>query len=124
MPRSRFESFVIAALSGLWLAGTAIAGPLAIHPSTEGEKPLRLVGRHARQQLAVTAQVAPAAAVRDVTRAVGFSAEPAGVVQVDQAGMVTPLADGSATVTAKQPDGSQASVRVVVERFNDTIPIN
>ena len=99
-------------------------GSLAIVPGpTDAAGAIHLVGKHARQQLAVTAQLTPEQ-VRDVTRGVTYTAEPSNVVQVDANGMVVPLADGAAAVTAKAADGSKASVKFVVERFNETIPVN
>jgi hypothetical protein len=105
-------------------APSSPAGSLAIHPvSGDPTAPVRLVGRHARQQLAVTLKL-NAEQSRDVTRAVTYSVEPAGVIQVDKQGMVTPLADGSAAVTAKNADGAAASVKIVVEQFGATIPVH
>jgi hypothetical protein len=99
-------------------------GALMIVPApTDAAGTIRLVGKHSRQQLAVTAQLAPEQ-VRDVTRGVTYAAEPSNVVQVDAGGMVVPLADGAATVTAKAADGNKASVTFIVERFNETIPVN
>src|SRR5688572_7391667 len=95
--------WVVASLAGPAALAQATPG-LSIQPApADPSQPLRLVGRHARQQLAVTAQLATEQ-VRDVTRSVTYAAEPAGVVQVDANGMVVPLADGTATVTAKAAD--------------------
>jgi hypothetical protein len=101
------------------------SGTLHVQPGAgDGGKPIRLVGRHARQQLALTAKLS-AEQVRDVTRAVTYAVEPAGIIQVDKHGMVTPLADGSATVTAKNPaDDATVSVPFAVEQFGATIPVN
>lgn len=97
---------------------------LSIQPvAQEPAQALRLIGRHTRQQLAVTARLA-ADQVRDVTRSVTYSVEPAGVVQVDAGGMVLPLGDGAATVKATAPDGATATARVAVERFGESIPVN
>jgi hypothetical protein len=105
-------------------ASIGSAPALQIQPAgADPAKPIRLVGRHARQQLAVTAQSTPDQ-VRDETRAVTYATEPGGIVRVDATGMVTPLADGAATVTAKAADGAAASVRFVVERLGETIPVH
>lgn len=58
-----------------------------------------LKGGDARLQLIVTAQAA-SGEVRDATRRVQYSAEPAGLVDIDETGLVTPLADGLVTITA------------------------
>src|SRR5947207_4528966 len=61
---------------------------------------LRLRGADTRRQVIVTAQV-DGGALLDYTRRVSYQATPAGIVQVGNAGLITPLADGTATVTAK-----------------------
>src|SRR2546425_9569990 len=61
---------------------------------------LRLRGADARQQLLVTASFSTGA-LRDYTREVSYQASPAGVIQVSKTGRVTPLAEGTATITAK-----------------------
>jgi hypothetical protein len=105
-------------------AASPAGGALTIVPApADAAGAIHLVGKHARQQLAVTAQLT-AEQVRDVTRGVTYIAEPSNIVQVDASGMVIPLADGGATITAKAADGSKASVKFVVEPFNETIPVN
>src|SRR5688572_8836813 len=106
-------------------APAVVAAPgLNIQPAVADKAGhLRLIGKDARQQLAVSHQL-DANSVRDVTRAVSYSVEPAGIVTVDVTGFVLPVADGVATVTAKTPDGQSATTRVAVERFTDTIPVH
>jgi len=84
---------------------------------------LHLRGKDARQQLLVTAKL-DSGAVRDYTRRVRYSVSPAGVVQIDKAGRITPLADGTATVTANGEDGLTATLGIAVERFAEIKPIN
>src|SRR2546422_272945 len=67
---------------------------------TETNKVLRLRGADARQQLLVTASFAKGG-LRDYTREVTYHTSPAGVIQVSKTGRVTPLAEGTATITAK-----------------------
>lgn len=105
------------------VASTSGALSIVPSPAESAGGVIRLVGKHARQQLAVTARLTPEQ-VLDVTRGVTYAAEPSNVVQVDATGMVVPLADGAATVIAKAADGNKASVKFVVERFNETIPVN
>ena len=62
-----------------------------------------MVGSDARLQLMVTAEAA-AGQQRDFTRVVQYSANPAGLVEVDATGLVTPLANGDVTVTATIPE--------------------
>src|SRR6266571_3788251 len=68
--------------------------------STGTNQVLRLRGADARQQLLVTANFR-SGALRDYTREVGYQTSPAGLIQVSKTGRVTPLAEGTATLTAK-----------------------
>ncbi len=88
---------------------------------------LRLNGPNDRQQLLVTADDG-----RDATQDAKFAAQPAGIVEIRQNGLIEPLADGRATISAKLADGSQASLAVTVANFakeppmsfsNDIVPI-
>lgn len=63
-----------------------------------------LVGGDSRLQLIVTAEGIDGEQ-RDFTRLVEYSAEPAGLVDIDDHGQVIPLADGEVTITAKLPVG-------------------
>jgi len=58
-----------------------------------------LKGGDARLQLIVTAQAADGE-TRDATRRVRYQSEPAGLVDIDDTGLVTPLSDGVVTITA------------------------
>ena len=95
--------------------------PTAASPETN--RVLHLRGADARQQLLVTASFS-AGGLRDYTREVSYQTSPAGVVQVSKTGRVTPLADGTATITAKLSDGSTATLFVSVEQFKDVPLIN
>src|SRR4051812_27910801 len=106
------QLFVLLAVTCLSSLGARVAtaqttlpsvssGALSIQPApSDPNAAIHLLGRHSRQQLAVTARLTPEQ-VRDVTRGVTYSAEPTGVVEIDPTGMVTPIADGATTVTAK-----------------------
>ncbi len=84
---------------------------------------IQLRGRDARQQLFVTG-VYSSGQLRDHTHKVKYSAEPAGIVTVDETGLVTPLADGQATVRATDPSGQTAEIPVHVEGVAQQVPIN
>ena len=84
---------------------------------------LRLRGADARQQILVTAHF-DSGALRDYTRGVSYQATPAGVVQVSDTGLITPLADGLAMVTAKSDEGPTAALAVSVENAVKVKPIN
>ena len=81
-----------------------------------------LLGRDARQQLVVTAWDA-ADHTRDLTRTVHFTTEPPGIVSIDSTGVVTPLADGKATITAAEGGLSAATTATVAHLATD-VPVN
>ena len=56
---------------------------------------LRVLGPDARRQLLATTTL-PDGSLRDVTRDVTYEVAPAAVAQVDKAGLLSPLADGTA----------------------------
>ena len=106
------------------LASSAAAGsasdplkPAALLLETgwsDGAVPV-LRGRDARQQLVVTARLV-SGQFTDSTRQATFRAEPAGIVEIDATGLVKPLADGRATISA-QFAGLTAQTPVAVEHY-------
>lgn len=131
-------TFVIAAIALLMLgtaAGSAQDSPasptnaasLCIQyqgdDQAPGAKPLVLRGKDAKQQLLVTAKPA-AGAPRDFTRKIVYTVTPANVVRIDRIGTVIPLKNGTATITAKGPNGLTATLPVTVEQFDEIKPIN
>ena len=99
----------------------AADGPqhLEISYQTGAGGPLVLRGSDAHQQLIVTLNQQ-----QDLSHSVRFQVTPAGVVRMDDNGVVTALANGSATITAKADDGAIAKLPVRVERFGQDLPIN
>ncbi len=119
----------------LWAAETASKVPQAkglgdpgtlktvrIEPSAEG-KGIIIRGRDARQQLFVTGEYS-SGQLRDLTQHVKFQVSPAGVLNVDDTGLVTPVTDGEATITAKTDKGTAGQIAVRVEGVAQQIPIN
>jgi len=98
---------------------------LALHARTDGTpgEVLKLRGPDARQQLLATATLADGSS-RDITRQVGYVVAPENVVKIGKSGLLFPLNNGTATVTAKTPDGLSASLQVVVEQFNEAVAVN
>jgi hypothetical protein len=84
---------------------------------------IKLVGRDARQQLVVTGHFA-SGQLRDLTHKVSYSVEPAGIVTVDETGLVTPTTDGRATITARDSGGQTIATPVTVSRFAEDVPVN
>lgn len=85
--------------------------------------PVQIRSRDARQQLYVTA-INSAGAETDVTRDIVWSAAPEGVVAIDSGGLVTPLTDGSVTVTAAWRDQATHDIALEVSGFASPLPIS
>src|SRR5688572_10287569 len=98
-----------------------LSAPIAA--SAETNQVLRLRGADARQQLLVTASFSTGA-LRDYTREVSYQTSPAGVIQVSKTGRVTPLAEGTTTITAKCAEGPTATLAVTVEQFKNVPIVN
>ncbi len=96
---------------------------LQISAGEANSESILLMGRDARRQMVVTGGYATEQ-MRDLTRSVVYTIEPAGIVAVDSTGLLTPVGDGAAVLTASTADGVTSSVEVRVERFNEQTPIN
>jgi hypothetical protein len=81
-----------------------------------------LVGPTNRMQLLVSASY-DSGQTRDWTSRVRYAVEPAGIVEVQQDGLVTPLADGSAVIHVSA-DGLSAKMPIAVERFANPPQVN
>jgi hypothetical protein len=90
---------------------------------TETNQVLHLRGADARQQLLVTASFSTGA-LRDYTREVSYQTSPVGVIQVSKTGRVTPLAEGTTTITAKSSADVTATLAVTVEQFKNVPTVN
>lgn len=84
---------------------------------------LQLKGAGARQQLLATAQCADGM-TRDLTHSVKWEVSPANIVKITPGGLVTPLADGEAVLTARSHDGAAAKLRVQVKDAKTAAPMN
>ncbi len=126
--------FAVGAAETKPAAPTAIVAPVPLakavaieiqvrSTASEAAKPVRLVGKDARQQLVVSARAATGG-LRDVTSGATFTAAPANLARVDSTGLITPLADGTVTITAQTKDGLKATLSVVVEKATVALPIN
>src|SRR5262245_23886200 len=82
-----------------------------------------IAGRDAGQQLVVTA-VYDSGQTRDWTRKATYEASPAGIVRVDETGLIDPIAEGEATVHVSASAGIDASVKVRVTNLVHDLPIN
>jgi hypothetical protein len=107
----------------LTLFATAHAEKLAtLQIDATGAPALTLRGKDARQQLLVTGKL-DTNAERDFTHKASYQAAPEGVVSVDANGLVSPVADGAATITAAA-DGVTATLAVKVENAAGNPPVN
>ena len=82
-----------------------------------------LDGQDARQQLVVTGKFATGQ-VRDLTGGASYEVAPEGIVRVDSTGLVVPLADGSATITATSDAGPAGSIKAHVIHFGNEAAVN
>lgn len=104
------------------VAAAAEAPALRIEAGEPQGKPLVVKGPDARRQLLVSADAD--GQTQDATSEVKYDAAPAGVVQVDARGMLTPVGDGAAVVTARDEAGRAAALDVRVEEFAHPQSIN
>jgi hypothetical protein len=99
---------------------------LSIQAADTGDKDAgqtaRLIGPEARLQVVVSATM-PDGRLVDWTGAAKYGSEPEGILRVDANGLVTPLKEGTATVTASAGSAS-AKVPVKVEHYVDPPLIN
>lgn len=96
---------------------------LSIQTGRDDESPLMLFGSDPQQQLVVTGIYA-SGQQRDLTSAVVYQAEPSGVVTVDEAGLVRPRGNGTATVSARTAGGLATSLQITVESFERNPAVN
>lgn len=82
-----------------------------------------LTGRNARKQLVVTGTYS-SGQKHDLTHDVAYSVDQSQVLSVAKNGLITPLADGEATVTVRSPDGKTATVKLKVEKCSEELPVN
>ena len=94
---------------------------LKLEPNIDS-KGILLRGRDGRQQLFATG-IYSSGQFRDHTRQAQYTVEPAGIVQVDATGHMTPLQDGRAVVKAIS-SGVAAELPVEVTGLTHDIPVN
>lgn len=97
----------------------------AIEVATGREKDglVTISGRDAVQQLVISG-IYSSGQRRDLTRKVTYEVAPAGIVSVDPTGLITPIAEGDATVHVQAAAGIDASVKVKVTNLVHDLPIN
>ena len=80
-------------------------------------------GRDSGQQLVVTGQYTTGQ-TRDLTRKAEYDVSPAGIVSVDGTGLITPIAEGEATMHVSAAAGIDANVKVKVTNLVQDLPVN
>ena len=88
-----------------------------------GGKGVLLRSRDGRQQLFATG-VYSSGQLRDHTRTVQFTSVPAGIVQIDNTGYMTPVKDGKTVVKAVASGNISAELPVEVTGLAVDVPIN
>lgn len=126
-----FQGSVLAAPEPQGLGDPGVMQSLVIETGRSADGRFTLCGPDASQQLLVTGKYATGQ-LRDLTRKARYTVQPAGVVAVSTDGLVTPLGDGTATISVQLPGTAPASVSVTVahvaqERLvqfaNEVVPI-
>ena len=91
-----------------------------------GEQPGQLAvmrGRDCRQQLIVTGRTAEGRLI-DLTDDAAYTAQPAGIVELDDLGLVRPLTDGQVAIEARLGKGLTARVGVEVKNCRKDVAVN
>ena len=102
------------------LGDPGVLESLKVEP--ESGEGLKIRGRDARQQLIVTG-VYSSGQFRDHTHKATYATEPAGIVEITEEGLVTPVKDGDVSVKATF-GGKEVTVGLKVEGVAQQIPIN
>ncbi len=122
----------LAILAAAWIASSGAASEplppslLQFHAGVSEDRApstLDLTGSSDRRQLLVSG-VFPNGTVQDLTRQVNYTTAPAGIVEVDAAGWLQPLANGVTLLTAEHLSGLQAQLRLQVTGIEKEQPIN
>lgn len=82
-----------------------------------------LIGQNARKQLIVTG-IYSSGQRHDLTHDVTYSVDAGAVLRVDNEGLAVPLADGSATITAKEASGKTATLVITTSQCAEELPVN
>jgi hypothetical protein len=82
-----------------------------------------LHGPDSRRQLLVTGRYA-SGQMHDLSTQVAYTVAPAGVLTIDSDGFVKPVADGTATITARAATGQTVTLDVTVDQFGQEKLIN
>ncbi len=112
-------------ISMLALNVRPVAADDPVVPQRISVEPARftLSGRDAWRQLIVTGDVANNAP-RDYTRSVAYESQPANIVAIDNTGLVTPIAEGKATITITAKGAAPVKIDVTVANLANEPTVN
>ena len=82
-----------------------------------------LIGSNARKQLIVTG-VYSSGQNHDLTDKVSYTLVPAQLASINPDGLVQPFVDGDVTITANEPSGKSASLKLKISSCSEELPIN
>lgn len=91
--------------------------------SGRGAEQFTISGRDTGQQLLVHGRYS-SGQVRDLSRSVQYTVEPAGIVSIDSSGYVEGLKEGQATIRAVASGAAPAEISVTVTNIEQDLPIN
>lgn len=131
MMRTAISGILTCALFGVMLTSDIVAaefpglGPKGdlVRIEFESAGATSLVGQNARKQLLVTG-VYSSGQKHDFTHDVTYAVDAANVLSVEKDGLVIPLADGSATITATEASGKTATIALTASRCAEELPVN
>lgn len=96
---------------------------IRVEAGREKDGLVTISGRDGVQQLVVTG-VYSTGQTRDLTRQATYDVSPAGIVTVDNAGLITPIAEGEATVHVAAAAGIDSTLKVKIANLVQDLPIN
>ena len=102
---------------------SAADGRRLVEISFEQTGPNVLRGADARQQLLVVGRYEDGR-LDDYTRRVRYDARPPGIVEIDAAGLVRPVAEGQVKITARGPGRLRDQLTLEVAQLVDPPPVN
>jgi hypothetical protein len=108
------------------LASTGELLHLSVSPAAgPAHKPpiLELQGPHSRLQLIITAHFT-SGQLEDYTRKAVYTLSPEGIAEITPAGVLLPLANGTATLEVVSPEGMALSATIEVKEFDQPRPIH
>ena len=82
-----------------------------------------MIGQNARKQLIVTG-VYSSGQRHDLTHDVAYAVDAPTVLSVDAEGLVVPMTDGKATITAKVASGQTATIAMTTSQCAEELPVN